>query len=210
MTAPQEREGDRRISLRQLAKRMRVNSSQARKYILFRLKMNPPQSRTPDSRGKRTYVFTQDEAERIVMQREAEFPDPDGTSSASSVDTESGFFYLVHLCPDLSGNRVKLGFAVNVEQRVRQHQTAAPTACLLRSWPCKPTWEAAAIDAMTKTDCTLVREEVYDCENIQGLIERGDAFFGLMPEPGSAVPLSPHSPFYETTKERDSKPDIRG
>ena len=196
MSESHDSTSERWVSLRQLASLMGLNPSQARKYVLFRLKIKPHQARTPDSRGKKTYVFTQSEADRIVEQRNAEFPNNYERTGAEGLEGVSGFFYVVLLCPELSTCRVKLGFAINVLQRLKQHQTAAPTARLLKSWPCRPTWEIAAIDALTRTECSLVREEVFDCENLEALVKRGDTFFSLLPRPDDIVPLSPHSPFH--------------
>jgi hypothetical protein len=184
------------ISLRQLATRMRLNPSQVRKYVLFHLKMKPYQARTPDSRGKKTYVFTQGEADQIIERRNTEFPNTYAPTGAECLEGASGFLYIVLLCPELSMYRVKLGFAVDVQQRLRQHQTAAPTARLVKSWRCRPTWEIVAIDSLTRTECSLVREEVFECETLEALIDRGDAFFGLLPRPDDGVPLSQHSPFH--------------
>jgi hypothetical protein len=91
---------------------------------------------------------------------------------------------------------VKVGFADNVEKRLAEHRTAAPTAKLLKAWPCKRSWDYAVMDSITRTGCKLVLNEVYEGE-ISGFVERGDAYFALMPDPDSERELSEHSPLSE-------------
>jgi hypothetical protein len=97
------------------------------------------------------------------------------------VNGEVGFFYVVQLVPELDPHRLKLGFANDAEARLQGHRTAAPTAQLLKAWPCKRAWEDAAIASVTRVESKLIGSEVYECSNVQRLIERGDGFFGLMP-----------------------------
>lgn len=56
------------------------------------------------------------------------------------------------------------------------------------------------MDSITRTGCKLVLNEVYEGD-IQGFIERADAFFGVMPHPDSEQELSEHSPSYEGSPE---------
>jgi len=104
-----------------------------------------------------------------------------------------GNFYLIQLIPEALSNRVKIGFTDNLEQRLSEHRTAAPTAQLLKSWRCKRCWDQAAMDAITRSDCALVLNEVYEGE-IAGFIERADAFFAQLPSEHQPAALSPHSP----------------
>jgi hypothetical protein len=68
----------------------------------------------------------------------------------------------------------------------------------LKKWPCKRTWEAAAIDCLTREDCQLILNEVFDCDDLQALIARGDAFFAQMPDIGMKLKYSPSSPLSES------------
>jgi len=52
------------------------------------------------------------------------------------------------------------------------------------------------MDSITRTGCKLVLNEVYEGE-ISGFVERGDAYFALMPDPDSERELSEHSPLSE-------------
>ncbi len=104
-----------------------------------------------------------------------------------------GYFYLIQLVPEAIPNRVKIGYTDNLDNRLKEHRTAAPTATLVKSWRCKRAWDQAAMDSITSADCTLILNEVYEGD-IDKFVERGDRFFSVMPTPECTVPLSPHSP----------------
>ena len=96
------------------------------------------------------------------------------------IENGDGFFYAIQVVPDLDPLRIKLGWTYNVSDRLSAHQTAAPTAVLLRSWPCRKVWEYAAMHSVTRIGCKHIGNEVYRCENIDDLLDRGDTFFALM------------------------------
>lgn len=181
------------ISLRRLAEMLGVNPSQARKYVL-KLGYSPPQSRTADSRGKLTYVFTIEQARQIVETRRQQGFTMGETRGIPVPSEQAGEFYVVQLVPELDPRRVKFGFAANVQERLTQHRTSAPTACILRAWPSRRHWEPMLIDCFASRDCELVLNEVYDCANVAGLLEYGDALFRMLPEAKQRVPLSKASP----------------
>ncbi len=104
-----------------------------------------------------------------------------------------GFFYLIQLVPELAPNRVKIGYTDNLDTRLREHQTSAPTAKLIRSWRCKRAWDQAAMDSITRSGCHHVMNEVYEGD-IDAFVVRANAFFEVMPSKDSKVPLSQHSP----------------
>lgn len=104
-----------------------------------------------------------------------------------------GHFYIVQLVPEIIPNRVKLGYTDNLEHRLSENKTAAPTLKLLKSWPCKRSWDYAAVDCITREGCELVLNEVYEGE-IQGFIDRAEVFFNIMPKETSEFVLSKHSP----------------
>ena len=104
-----------------------------------------------------------------------------------------GFFYIIQLIPEALPNRVKIGYTDNLDIRLKEHQTAAPTAKLIKSWRCKRAWDQAAMDSITQSDCHHVMNEVYEGD-IGAFVSRADAFFKVMPLEESKVPLSPHSP----------------
>jgi hypothetical protein len=176
------------VSLKQLATELGLDRSNTRKYVL-KSGVRPHKRRTPDSGSQLTLALTVEEADRIRAKRREE-----GFLGASkAVSKEAGYFYVIRLVPELDLRRVKLGFADDVGVRLAQHRTAAPTAVLVRHWPCKRSWEGTAIDCLA-AGCRLILNEVYECDDVDGLLNRGDQFFGLLPAPDEKAQLSGHSP----------------
>ncbi len=147
-------------------------------------------------RGKGVKQFlTKDDAERLIASYEARRgPIQDSAEETSTFD-RYGFFYIIQLVPEALPNRVKIGFADNVERRLTEHHTAAPTARVVKAWPCKRSWDYAAMDSITKEGCKLVLNEVFEGD-INGFIERAEKFFTVMPNPDSERELSEHSPLF--------------
>jgi hypothetical protein len=50
------------------------------------------------------------------------------------------------------------------------------------------------IDCLTAVNCRLIRNEVFECDDVDGLIKRGDSLFALLPDPAAKLPLSEASP----------------
>jgi hypothetical protein len=175
------------VSLKQLAAELGLDRSNTRKYVL-KSGVRPHKRRTPDSGSQPTLALTVEEADRIRAKRREE-----GFLGAKAVSKEVGHFYVIRLVPELDPRRVKLGFADDVGIRLAQHRTAAPTAVLVKHWPCKRSWEGTAIDCLA-VGCRLILNEVYECEDVDGLLARGDQFFQLLPAPGEHSQLSQHSP----------------
>lgn len=100
-------------------------------------------------------------------------------SLTNRAHNENGFFYMIALIPEYNKGRIKVGFASNVEERLGNHRTAAPTAELIRCWPCKRAFEKtiiAAIAIMGKQ----VKNEVYDFDNVDLIIAKADTLFSLL------------------------------
>ena len=182
------------VSIWDIAKRCNVEVTTVRRFI----------ARVGDSlgvqlqRGKGDKLFlSRDDADRVVVAYEARR----GPARCEPTEAEKydgfGFFYLIQLVPEALPNRVKIGFADDAEKRLGEHRTAATTAKLLKKWPCKRSWDYAAMDSITRDGCKLVLNEVYEGD-IHSFIVRGDAFFALMPSPDTEKELSRHSPLYES------------
>lgn len=93
--------------------------------------------------------------------------------------SENGFFYMIALVPEYNRGRIKLGFATNVEERLGNHRTAAPTAELVRSWPCKRAFEKTIIAALSSLG-KQVRNEVYDFDNVDLIVSKAETLFSLL------------------------------
>jgi hypothetical protein len=83
--------------------------------------------------------------------------------------------------PNHDPGRFKLGFATNIDERLRSHKTAAPFSKLLKTWPCKLLWEKTAIDCVSQ-GCIQIYTEVFRTESIDVVLSRCYQFFKLMPE----------------------------
>jgi len=163
------------VSVKQLAQELGLDPSNTRKYVLSQgfafLKQ-----RTPDSRNQLANVLTKEDAEAIKALREAQ-----GFTGTIVAQGDEGVFYIVQVVPELDPLRVKLGFASDVSARLQAHRTVAPTAALVGFWPCKRTWERAAMDSIARIGCQVIANEVFQCDGLAGLVDRGEAFFALMP-----------------------------
>ncbi len=170
------------VTVKQLAEELNHDRSSLRKYLIkngFQLH----RVRTPASRGQETLALTAEDAElvRATLQSEGYV--------ASSSASPHGYFYAIQVVPELAPNRVKLGWASDVQARLAAHRTAAPTAALLKSWPCRQRWEFTAIDSATRTGCKALLNEVFECDSLDALVGRVDAFFAIMPEVTKATEI---------------------
>ena len=92
---------------------------------------------------------------------------------------EVGFFYVILLIPEFSSTRIKIGFTNNVSTRLSSHQCAAPTAKLLRSWPCKRNWEAFLTDVVLRHG-QCIRSEVFDVAKLEPLFKDIDRVLDIV------------------------------
>lgn len=153
------------IPLRVLARELRVDRSHFRRYVT-KLGIIPKKRHTADSGSKLVVTVTADEADVVRSHRRAQ----GYAFDSGEQDRAIGTFYVVQLVPELDPNRIKLGFAEDIGVRMAQHRTAAPTARVVRTWPCKRSWEFTVIDALASADCRLILNEVYECSDFSGLL----------------------------------------
>lgn len=177
------------VSIKNLAKLLGMDRSHARRYVM-KLGYSFHRRRTPDSGSQLTLCVTGAEANEIASQRQ----DKGFLASTVVAISDVGVFYAIQLVPDLDPKRLKLGFTESLDQRLSQHRTAAPTARVLRTWPCKRSWELTVIDALTCEGCRLILNEVFECDDLDMLVKRGDALFSMLPAPDVRAPLASTSP----------------
>lgn len=177
------------ISIKHLAKELGMDRSHARRYILG-LGLQPQKRRTSDSGSQLTLTLTEEEAQfALQRRREQGFLD-----SQKVIQLESGVFYVIQLIPELDRRRIKLGFAIDINERLLQHRTAAPTAKVVKTWPCKRSWELTVMDCLSSAKCRLILNEVFECDDLEMLIDLGEKFFGLLPHPNSKNEIAEYSP----------------
>jgi hypothetical protein len=91
-----------------------------------------------------------------------------------------GAFYIIQLIPEYDKTRIKFGFG-NVKDRLIAFKTVCPNAIICHTWPCKRIWELTVIDVLS-TECKNIKGEVFECKNIEKLIEKGNSLFSLLPK----------------------------
>ena len=131
-------------------------------------------------RGRRNAVsLSREDADRLIQDYR-----PRSVRSALGAKQTGGFgyFYVVQLHPDELPSRLKIGYTDNMDVRLSDHRTAAPTLRLVKSWPCKRTWEEAAKASITRGVSRSVGGEVFDGD-VREFVRSADAFFSLMPAP---------------------------
>ncbi|MBX9722299.1 MAG: hypothetical protein K2X81_12940, partial [Candidatus Obscuribacterales bacterium] len=136
--------------------------------IVKRLGLAPMKRRDIDRKNQLVATVTQSEA-LIIRQ---EFLNRARTNAGDSADeignliADEGVFYLVRLEPEHDPGRIKLGFTTEVDGRLRKHRCSAPFAQCLKTWPCRRTWERAAIDCIT-AGFEQLHTEVFRAKSIE-------------------------------------------
>lgn len=177
------------VSIKHLADKLGMDRSHAHRYVL-KLRFKPQKRRTPDSGNQFTLTVTENEAESIIKHRQEQGFSSDG----KPVESESGVFYVIQLVPELDPKRIKLGFAIDLTDRLTQHRTAAPTAKVLTSWLCRWSWETPVMDCLSSVSCRHILNEVFECAALGELVTKGNALFGMLPNPKERPDISEHSP----------------
>lgn len=163
------------VAIKDLAAELGIDRSNLRRFAI-KHGFNMPKMRTAESRNQLTLAFTIEDAEAIRQLRRGFVKD-----AQRPVINGTGLFYIVQLIPEFDPTRIKFGYTENLQGRLNAHRTSAPTVGLLESWPARRHWESTAIDSITREDCENIASEVFECGNLEDLVERADAFFLIMP-----------------------------
>jgi hypothetical protein len=183
------------VSIKELAKRLSINPSTVSRLIErygSQLGISLQKGRGNAWNAKWMHYLSREDADRLVAFYESQGGRRDEQASESAFQA-FGVFYVIQLIPEALPNRLKIGYTDNLEQRLADHRTAAPTARVLASWPCKRSWDYAAMDSITREGCAWVDNEVFEGDP-DGFVRRGNEFFALMPKADSERKLSEHSP----------------
>ena len=168
------------ISVVQLANEL-GKKKQAIFKILDRLRIEKKlEKSSSEGRGQKIAYITKEDSERVKEY----FSRFRSETAEPIVDSDiGGVFYLIQLEPKHDSGRFKLGFATNIEERLRTHKTAAPFSRILKTWPCKLLWEKTAIECAAQ-GCERLHTEVFRSESIVEVQAKCDQFFALMPPIG--------------------------
>ena len=183
------------VSYKDLARRLGVDPTTIRRLIErfgSQLGITVQKGRGNTSNAKWMHYLSREDADRLASFYESKAGQRDEPASEDAFQT-FGFFYVIQLIPEAIPNRLKIGYTDNLEKRLIEHQTAAPTARVLASWPCKRSWDYAAMDSIIREGCTWVLNEVFEGDP-DGFVRRGNEFFALMPKKENNRELSEHSP----------------
>jgi hypothetical protein len=161
---------------------------QIRKQTIFkvmkRLGIHAVKRREYDRRGQMISVIRRADADAVRDElRRTTSGSREGSSSVGDTryfSEDSGVFYVVQLEPAHDPGRLKVGFTTDIDGRLRHHRCSAPFAQCVKTWPCRRTWERAAIDCVT-TGAEQLHTEVFRVGSVQVVIDRADKFFGVMP-----------------------------
>lgn len=149
-----------------------------------RLGIEPVMQRDAERGGQRVAMVTTVEAtvirEAYATRRRA---GADASGDDEAFAAEDGRFYLIQLEPEHDPGRFKVGFTTDLDGRLRHHRCSAPFAQYKKHWPCRRTWERAAIDCMTD-GLERLHTEVFRGPSLDAVLARGERFFSLMPTVG--------------------------
>ncbi|RVU35552.1 GIY-YIG nuclease family protein [Rheinheimera riviphila] len=186
------------VSFYDLAKRLGVSYDTVRRTISKfgdQLGTTVKKLKIQGSKGALTQCVAEEEANTFVafFENKSKSEEIGGGEENEFSFRRFGYFYIIQVIPELMPNRVKIGFTDNLDQRLREHQTSAPTAKFVKYWECKRSWDQAVMDSITRENCSLVMNEVYEGD-VASFIQRADAFFSMMPNSSTEIPLAESSP----------------
>ena len=162
------------ISLGEIAVNHGRHSQSVHKFVR-RLGIETVKVKDANARGQKVSCITMEDyarLEQLLTNSPPGYPDR---------AVSHGSFYLALLEPDLDPGRFKVGFATDVDERIRRHKTVAPLLTKVREWPCKLLWEKTAIECVTY-GCEQLYTEVYRTSDIKSVIGQAEKFFRLMPQ----------------------------
>ena len=186
------------VSFYELAKRLGVSYDTVRRSIVKfgdELGIAVKKMKIPGSKGALTQCISGEDANTLVAFFENKSKsDQIGDSDENDISFRRfGYFYIIQIVPELMPNRVKIGYTDNLDQRLREHQTSAPTARFVKHWECKRSWDQAVMDSITREGCALVMNEVYEGD-VKSFVSRTDALFAMLPSSSTEIPLAESSP----------------
>ncbi|MGO8750694.1 MAG: GIY-YIG nuclease family protein [Thermoguttaceae bacterium] len=143
------------------------------------------QKRRDSNRGNQVAAYLT-HADFIRVKEALIAPGPDKSEEVESdigdsfISAEIGVFYLIQLEPEHDSLRFKVGFAANINERLRALRCSAPFSTVVKSWPCRRLWEKTAIDCVT-FGCDRLHTEVFRCSSLEAVVAKCEQFFGIMP-----------------------------
>lgn len=153
--------------------------------ILSRLGIETFRERSANHNGQAIAYISLDDFQLLqsdVASRQGATTD-NADLDGDSLGFDFGVFYLIQLEPEHDPGRFKVGFAANINERLRSHKCSAPFAQVVKTWACKRLWERTAIDCVTSV-CDQLHTEVFRTDDLAAVIAKCDDFFAIMPSLG--------------------------
>lgn len=88
-----------------------------------------------------------------------------------------GYFYFIQLIPKHDPNRIKMGFAYDVDKRLDNHRITCPELVLMGKWKCRRDLEKSTIKQLTSEGCQRLTSEVFDCDDYKLLLKKTEELF---------------------------------
>jgi len=165
------------ISIRDLAKELGRHPNKFHEFVK-KHKFPIEKIKSDNARGQMISMVSEESANEIRNMCHS-----DTATAPKQTSKFGGYFYIIQLEPVLEPNRVKLGYTLNVQDRLRKHQCSAPNAKLLQTWECRALWEKTIIDIVTISELKMNRNKIdTECFVVKNLIEvvsRINKFFDL-------------------------------
>lgn len=173
---------DRRPNLRDRCCTVLGYAKQAVFKVLARLGIETFKERSANHNGQAIAYISFDDFQllQVAIASRQGCANTDTDLDADPLELDFGVFYLIQLEPEHDPGRFKVGFATNINERLRSHKCSAPFAIVLKTWPCKRLWERTAIDCSTG-DCDQLHTEVFRTSDLASVIAKCDGFFSIMP-----------------------------
>ena len=145
------------VPIKKIAEELGVNKD----YALRLVKRRSAALGLRPQRGRRNAVsLPREDADRLIRDYRPRVPVP-APGNEIAKQSDFGYFYIIQLHPEDLPDRLKIGYTDNLGVRLSDHRTSAPTLKLIRSWPCKRTWEEAAKASITRGDCRCVGKSLW-------------------------------------------------
>jgi hypothetical protein len=155
--------------------------------VLKRLGIEPTKARGDNrNRGQTISYITEHDARKVLeaFTTSRNTRDERDGEMAEFLDAalyDIGVFYLLRLEPEHDPNRFKVGFANNLNERLRQHRCSAPYTQVVKTWPCRRLWEKTAIECVTEGSERL-HTEVFRAQSLETVEAKCAQFFSIMPQ----------------------------
>ena len=167
------------VSISELADELGIYKQSVFK-IANRIGVQTIKRRDPNRGGQQVALVSSSDATAIREAFASGRKMAEASSDALDYSPEIGRFYLIQLEPEHDAGRFKVGFTTDLTGRLRHHRCSAPFARYLKYWPCRRSWERAAIDCTT-VNTEQLHTEVFRGASLDDVLARAERFFETMP-----------------------------